>query len=328
MRLTTWSFVLTLGGVLGPSPRVPAVAGEAPEGLRLEASTETTTAEANTNVPIAVRLVNGSRTATHAVVRSNDGSPFRWREPYVYWTATRIAPDGSESPLERLGGKSECGFYAIDWMADVIQLGPGESMAVEWMTEIYFNFDLSEPGVVRFVAHYAWLGGLPRGWGVGEPYPDLGLMKGIPPYELASNPVEIRVVQPIEVVAEAKASARVGREMRLSDLVAVRLTNRSNEKRMLWMSDPIPSLSVEYQAPPGAPDPEVAPLVGGSRRLADRHIAPGATVILLAPGQPASSPDFTVTFAAPGVYRIATWSYFVHKPNVRSNWVEITVVGP
>jgi hypothetical protein len=196
-----------LAALLPLAPSNPPLEADAPEGLRLEAAAEATAVDAGYPIAITVRLVNRSKTLTHPVVRSNDGSEVGWREPHVFWTATWVEADDRETPIEPRG-LGRCGLYSADWTKDVTRLAPGESIDVEWMSHVHHAFDLQKEGLVRITAHYVWRGGKAKGLPPGTKSTDFGLMTGVPPYELRSNPVDVRIVRQLDVVAETRAEAR------------------------------------------------------------------------------------------------------------------------
>lgn len=305
-------------------PLFPLLAAEAPEGLRLEARVESKTMAVGEPLLVAVTLVNGSKSKTHPVVRPGDGSEVGWREPHVFWTVTRVAADGKETPAEG-GPIGRCGLFQPDWTKDVTRLAPGESLPLEWMMPVSHVFDLQDEGLVRIVAHYAWRGGK-EGKGLpGEEAPkDLGEMAGIAPYELKSNPVDVRIVRPLDVVAGKRADARVGRSARLSELLDLRVENRTGAPLRY-----VPAhvrLDFFCHAPPAVPYPTVEP-VAPTVAPAERVVAAGGVARITPAETVGSTPDVTVTFAAPGVYRLAVGVALHGASAVRSNWVEVTVTA-
>jgi len=313
-----------MAALLAVLPSFAALAADAPEGLRLEAKAAATSVEAGAPIEIRVRLVNGSKTATHPVVRSNDGSEAGWREPHVFWSASRVGEDGQDAPLTA-GAIGRCGLYANDWTKDVTRLAPGEAIDLEWMMPVGHSFDLQEAGHYRIVAHYAWRAGKTEKGGPGAPPTPEAIaaagLAGVAPYELVSNAVDVVVVRPVEVVAESKgATAKVGRAVRLSDLVAVRVENRSNRARRF--ASPEMRLHFHARPPASAAFPGLAP-AGAYPKPDGRALAPGATLAVLGPGGVAT--DLEITFRAPGPHAIALGVGF-ESGVVRSNWVEVTVV--
>lgn len=304
-------------------PPLPLLAAAAPEGLRLEARVEsTTTVAVGDPILVAVTLVNGSASKTHPVVRPGDGSEVGWREPHVFWTVTRVAADGKETPAEG-GPIGRCGLFEPDWTKDVTRLAPGESMAIEWMMPVSHVFDLQDEGLVRIVAHYAWRGGKEgKGLPGAEAPKDLGEMAGVAPYELKSNPVDVRIVRPLDVVARKRADARVGRPARLSELLDLRVENRTGAPLRY-----VPAgvrLDFFCHTPPAVPYPAVAP-VAATAAPVERVVAAGGAARIAPAEAVGSAPDVTVTFAAPGVYRLAVGVALHGRGAVRSNWVEVTV---
>jgi hypothetical protein len=301
-----------------------ALAGSAPEGLSL-------TARMNTKGPIqpgeaidvAVKLRNSSATLSHRVVRPGDGSECGWREPHVFWTATFAGPDGVAVPLEATS-VGRCGLFAAEWWKEVVVLPPHGAIDVEHLVPPHRVFDVQGEGTLRLVAHYAWGGGRNSRadpmTGAGGAPPDMGGMKGVEPYELVSNAVEIEVRPAFDVILAPKAPAKKGIVAKLSDLVDARLRVRDAMK--LEPREWTVSLVV---APPATCEmnEEVAP--GALAKPAE--IAAAATAPLVGVGAFAEGRDVRVRFAADGKTRVA--AYVARRDGegvrIRSNWIELTV---
>jgi hypothetical protein len=133
---------------------------------------------------LAARLVNAG-SAVHRVVRPNDGSESGWREPEIY---LEREVDGK---WERGSKPGRCGLYANDWHRDVVDLKPGETLALEGYLPPAMSFDLPKKGKARLRAVYVYGGGQ-VGRTKGEKL-DPGPMGKTPPFTLVSEPVEVHL---------------------------------------------------------------------------------------------------------------------------------------
>jgi hypothetical protein len=310
-------FPIALLAVATLFPTSTVLAGDPPEGLRLEARAVATTVDAGDPISISVRLVNGSKTATHRVVRPNDGSESDLREPYVHWSVARVGADGQEVPLEG-GSIGRYCLWAYDWTKDVVRLSPGEAIDIDWIGQVWHTFDVREAGRYRIVARYAWRGGKPgRASNFKPPAEAVAAsgMAGVAPYELMSNAIDVVVSRPVDVIVAAKvATVRSGQAMPLSEFLEIRVENHTGRARRVTTDIGFDCLPPPDHAPPtitysGNPSQE--------RVLPDGAIAP------------AFGSDFprgsSVTFTVPGVYRVMV-TVGVDDKRVRSNRVDVTVV--
>lgn len=141
-------------------------------------------------IDLDVFLVNESAQHEYPVVKMGDGSEVGWREPHVYFTASRKGNDGAwkDVPPAKYG---RCGVYDPDWQKDIVQLGPGDNINLEWLPPPSLMLDLREPGLVRLYVHYQYGAGTSTR---GQTPVNLGGMAGIPAFEVVSAPVEIEIV--------------------------------------------------------------------------------------------------------------------------------------
>jgi len=170
--------------------------------LKLVAAFEGKTVPAGTSPHVALTLVNTSKANTYLVVKPGDGSECGWREPHVYFTAEQLSAQRKWEPLQRYG-LSRCGLYDFDWPKDVVELKPGEKLAVtnNWIPNPDFRLQFS--GKVRVTGHYDYQAGKGKS-GVVRAVENRGRMYDTPAFAIASNPVEFEVVRPRDQQSEAE----------------------------------------------------------------------------------------------------------------------------
>lgn len=266
-------------------------------------------------------LINTSKTATHHVVKPGDGSEVGWREPYVYWTATIDRGDGKPVPVpkEKYG---RCGLFAWDWPKDAILLKPGEKLELNSWPMLEFQ----QAGRVSLRAHYAYRRGKPGRSAVEKD--QLGLMAGVPNFEIVSDPVVFDVVRPLDVRVKVRQALKAHVKARLSDLLEITLVNQSSEP--IVCSSPTlhadARLHLEIEGEFGGWRPKLS-----KQRSTDgiqRQLKPGEAVSLLGPDEFANGLDGAWVYPKEGKVRLragfmpTTW-----KGNARilSDWVEVRV---
>lgn len=172
---------------------------------------------------VALKLVNTSPTRSHPVVKPGDGSEVGWCEPYTFLSATLTRPTGETVKLTR-EQYGRCGLFDADWTKRVVTLKPGESIPVSWPDLVPFDFQ--EEGTVAMRVHYRYAGLEPhKDVTKAEPAADLGGMKGVPPFEVVSDPIRVEVVRPFDLKLTLKQpTVKVGEWFTLPDLLTAELT--------------------------------------------------------------------------------------------------------
>jgi hypothetical protein len=144
---------------------------------------------------IDAELVNESSHTTFRVVKPGDGSDAGWREPYVYLTSqVQNATDSATDVLLR--GIGRCGNYSPNWLPDVVDLAPGQSIPLQW-----FHCPETCPIAQRVSLHYEYRARpATRGTGSDDERPleplengGLGRMLGCAPFHVESDPLSIEL---------------------------------------------------------------------------------------------------------------------------------------
>lgn len=157
--------------------------------LELEATTGSTKVASGQDVLVELALVNQSK-RTQWVIQAGDGSEVGWREPHIWYSATRRLDDGTWEDVAP-AKYARCGLYEPDWQNDAVALKPGARLKLAtWASHPSASVDLSRPGVYRIVAHYDYRGGRSRGGGGDAPTGPLAEQK---PFTLSSAPIEIAI---------------------------------------------------------------------------------------------------------------------------------------
>ncbi len=291
------------------------------------------TIQAGTEPWVSSTLVNTSLTRTHRVVRPGDGSDPGWREPHVYWTATLDRGDGKPVPVPQ-AEYARCGNFAGDWPTDAMPLGPrGEIPLDSWSGPLP---DFQQAGRVRLRRHYAYQAGKGRRSRCLVEAGELGLMEGVPSFEIVSAPVEFDVVRPLDVRVKVKRVLKVHQKVRLSDLIEVVLVNQS--RGPVECSSP-----TRYDAHLGFDirgqfrgwgltlnDGRSSPSGGGGPAPGPRRaLRPGEAVSLLGPGEFVNGLDGTWEYPVEDTVRLravySTPTSDEERASIRSEWVEIRV---
>lgn len=146
-------------------------------------------------------------------------------EPCVSFTALVDAGRGF-TPASRL--PAECGMYNSGWPQNARLLQPGEEVLFkEWVHHPARRFAFREAGRGTLTAHYSYRAGERPGYSFREPV--TGLMENIPAFKLASNVVEFTVKKPLDLIVSLKKTLPVQEVAFLSEILDVRLVNRSQE---------------------------------------------------------------------------------------------------
>ncbi len=187
--------------------------------LALEMTRTTTdAADHERDVRVEVWLVNRSTSRSYPVVLANDGSEAGWREPHAFFTVELLRASGAwEQPPEAEGGR--CGNYAEDWTRDVVALGPGQRVRMPWMP--YRSPELGDATRIRVVAHYRY-GSNARDKSKIPPE-----LHPIPPYALASAPLEIPVEHPYSLELKVRGALPTTPGAPLASALDVIVENRS-----------------------------------------------------------------------------------------------------
>ncbi|MDJ0521971.1 MAG: hypothetical protein QNJ90_07835 [Planctomycetota bacterium] len=269
-------------------PVVPAVADKVPyERTReeVEAALDLRTAlltpariRPRQPVRFSAQLVNRSKGVVR-VVRPGTGCDVGIVEPHIRTTA-RYRPFGQTSwqdaPVRSEPGI--CGMGDYRWHRNVVPLAPGASLDFTDQLQPVSTFvDLEQPGHYELTLHYAFRRrGTTQRLPQADPPGDLGPMRRMPAFEIASEPVHVYVVRPVEIVAEARAGVQKGVARRLSDLVHVRLEN--------WTGAPLElrpgRLRITVRLRPGGARIRRKP-ISVKAGLVRRTLAAGASITLV-----------------------------------------------
>ena len=284
--------------------------------------------QAGTSPRLVVELVNTSKTVTYPVVKPGDGSEMGWREPHLYWTAIIDRGDGkpSEVPQARY---ARCGLFAWDWPKDASRLKPGEKLSMR--CDPFLECQLVEfqrAGHVRLQAHYAYRAGKGKKGGSGLEGKQLGLMEGVPAFEIVSAAVLFDVVRPLDVRVKVKRALKVHVKTSLSDLLEVTLVNQSKEA--IEVSSPTlhanarVGFEIEGEFAGWSPDLSEQQSSYGIRRA----LKPGEAIPLIGPDRFANGLDGSWEYPVEGKVRLramyitTTWQ---PRATILSEWVEVRV---
>lgn len=214
----------------------PAPPTEGPTAGDLQlALTLTTPAviEPGADVLVTAVLVNTSRTRTIHVVKPGDGSEAGWREPWVHYSATRLAPDGTTHAVPEVF-VGRCGLFDPNWVKDIVALAPGERLDLHsWIPDPSRALALDELGQVQIRMHYVFRGGQAdrfREGGESASPQKPHVLAGAAGFEVVSAPITLTIQSPLALRARLRPAAnklRVGRASRLSDLLELAIINTS-----------------------------------------------------------------------------------------------------
>ena len=268
-------------------------------------------------------LVNTSQSVTHRVVKPGDGSEVGWREPYCFVTATVDCGDGKPNPLPK-ADYGRCGLFDADWTKDAIHLRPGDKLSLGYVVLPEFQ----QAGRVHLRFHYTYGGGN-GARGQSPKTPDqLGLMAGVPNFEITSAPVVFDVVRPLDVRVKVKKALRANKETRLPDLIEVVLVNQSPEP--VECSSPISAASLHFRIDIDGQYGGWKPILSeqGIGQGICRMLKPGDTVSLLGPDKFANGLDGTWIYPAEDIVKVrAVYGNRACKPgaSIQSDWVKVRV---
>lgn len=285
-----------------PETKAPAKRrepGPPPAGLVLRAEAAATTVLPGAPLRVKVVLANESKQAIQ-VVRPGDGSDAGWREPVVNWTAHSVAADGTETRIERTP-LLRCGNFAAEWTRDVVSLAAGATLDITdefgWPTN---RFDFQTAGRVRLRAEYEYRAGADarRADGKSGGTIDTGAMGATAPFRLVSNPVDIEVKRPIDVVVKVRRAAKCGVAQRPEDLLEVTAVGADGATVSLepgaWV------LTFEQAVSTCGAD-------GWDETWKDPAkdaVTTGTSISLLGPRSPVRRVSYPWTFAQPGEFRV------------------------
>lgn len=272
-----------------------------------------------------VTLANTSATDTFRAVRPGDGSESGWREPHVHWTGTIDRGDGKPSPLPKWTG-GRCGLFEADWDKDFVRLEPGEELPMEWFEP---DFELQRAGKVRLQAHYDYRAGRnPLSRTVWKsPYPHH--MQGVEPFSVVSEPVEFEMIRPLDLQVTVKKPLKAGVKNRLSEILDVRLVNRTKATIKFDSHQSYQSASLYLSV--GRESDESRPETTADSMEIDvpNTIGAGAAVSLVQPSLFAGGFDGTWVVENPGTVRIRALCISEVKGGdpfeLLSEWVEVPV---
>jgi len=186
------------------------------------------------DIPFTLDLRNSGKQDTHPVIKPTRLTEDGHCEPGAWFTATIDTGDGQPKPVSRR--PSIVPLLAIfaaaepnRWAKHVLKLAPGETLAFDEGTpDPSCDLGLFEAGHVKLVAHYRYQG---SGKTSSEPgtTKTTGPMAGVPPFELASAPVEFDIVKPLDLVLSVRRPIKTGTEYPLWNLFDVRLENHGSE---------------------------------------------------------------------------------------------------
>jgi len=181
------------------------------------------------DVTVTMHLVNRSAAKTVWVVRPGDGSEMGWREPWVYFSGTRLLADGSEE-ASSAASLARCGLFDANWPASIVALKPGERMDLHpWIPEPSRGLALDRRGAHTVRLHYAFRAGTGDRWAGGAAGPHA--LFGTAPFEIISNPINVTVRSPLALVATPAKdlpTLHVGRPVALSRLFTAAIVNDSD----------------------------------------------------------------------------------------------------
>lgn len=324
MRATVPALLIGLLAALTAPAPVPRPEPDVTRDLKLVATRAAgTKVDAGTELWVGLVLANTSKTFTYPVVKPGDGTEAGWREPYVYFTAERLAADGRWLPVEQ-DRYSRCGLCDSDWPKDVVDLHPGGRLLLGG-PYAGVPVNVQHPGRVRVFGHSPYRA---SGGKYGPPRPDAerGRMRGVPPFVVTSEPVEFEVSRPLDVRVRVKRPMAAEVRHPVSDILEVTVVNLT--PAALPIADPsgypYPTLRFELDATLGwRPSFDESSFVVACRNLPSELPAGGQVSLL-------------------GTDRLdGTWEYprsetvrlrAVFRPGVRgksaavkSEWVEVRV---
>jgi hypothetical protein len=278
-------------------------------------------------INLDILLVNRSDEVVYPVVMPGDGSCAGWREPYVYFSAQLRKLDASweEVPKARWG---RCGLFDSNWQKDVIFLRPGDSFKFkEYYSCPSGMLELQQPGRIHLYVHYKYSAGRLRG---DKATKKLGMMKGIPAFEITSNPIEFELVRPLDIRVRVKAMMKRKTKTKLSDILHVELVNNSKGLRVVYLP-PSSDLRLEingkfrgywkYEPSLNKPKPSYG---------IEKKLRPGENVSLLGGRDFPNGSDGLWEYPEEGTVKLrAIYHSYYFKPSVyiMSNWVEVKVTG-
>lgn len=292
-----------MGKWLGILMVLVVTSAHARDGLELEIALKTPTQiEPGAEVNITARLVNRSAVPVD-VVKPGDGSEVGWREPWIFYAATRTAPDGTthEVPSSMWG---RCGLFDQDWVKDIVTLAPGEALDVHtWIPEPSRALALDEPGTVTVRMHYTYLSTKSS----RTPAP-VGphRMSGVSAFEVVSNPLTITIATPLTLHAAVHPNAklRVGRTVRLADIFELAVANPSTTSQVIITPGTPSTFQIETRPYSYIRGLELPVPIASVLKLA---VAPGQRVPLLGAGSRLSRTPGTWTPEEAGTFTL----YFV-----------------
>ena len=170
---------------------------------------------------VKATMFNTSKTDSHWVVRTGDGSEMSWREPSVWLTAEADTGTGFQ-PVDR-GEMGRCGMYDHDWPKDVVELKPGGKMELSWLPSVTWSLDLPNNGKVKVRLHYAWQRPGVRRSGIKPESVDSPI-KNVAPYEIISAPLELTMKSPVAVSLKKLGDNRADKNLSLKRLLDVSIT--------------------------------------------------------------------------------------------------------
>lgn len=261
---------------MAPVPAVETFSrADVERDLRLEARPTTVAAyEAEMNPRLQMVLSNHSRSRTYPIVLPDDGSEMGWREPHTAVTLERREPDGSwvDASDQRRGAR--CGNYAVDWAADVRELGPGQEITMPWF-EIP-SAAIGDASRIRITARYLY----------GESSRDQSkvppALHSMPEYTLSAAPLELPIARPYELVVTQKGGLPAGERQTLMGALDVVVKNRHTEPMPFSTSETGGQLFFEIEGTD--PDnPELLLVDTEPTYAATELLAPGASRSLIGP---------------------------------------------
>jgi hypothetical protein len=258
------------------------------------------------------------------------GSAYAAVEPSLWWHAYVEEPGSQCARAVPEYGGTLAFDVDMDWRDDVIRLRYREHHELdrEEVARAWTRLDFSgiPSGTVRAYLHYAYTAGKERSFPEDRDAFDPGPMKGHPPFEVVSAPLEVELLRPLALELTPRADRR-GPLDHVSDLVTLRMRNIGHDGRFVAVPE---GARLRFEVMVGDTDPRWLEVERAAIRSDDRRLlAAGDAIELVGRDAGPHRPD--ALWIAPekgeAVRLRAYYQPYVEAPKqdveLRSEWVTL-----